>query len=51
MYLVDTSVRSTLDCLIVQCAIEHRLVLLHVDREFAAMAPARRALRQLHFLS
>lgn len=45
------TVRSTLDCLIAQCAIEHRLVLLHGDRDFAAMAPARRALRQLHFLS
>jgi predicted nucleic acid-binding protein len=32
------TVRSTIDCLIAQIAIEHNLLLLHNDRDFDAMA-------------
>jgi len=32
------TVRSTIDCLIAQIAIEHDLLLLHSDRDFDAMA-------------
>jgi predicted nucleic acid-binding protein len=32
------TVRSTIDCLISQIAIEHNLLLLHSDRDFDAMA-------------
>jgi predicted nucleic acid-binding protein len=42
------TVRSTLDCLIAQCAIEHNLVLLHHDRDFSNMVMPE--LRQKHFL-
>jgi predicted nucleic acid-binding protein len=31
------TVRSTIDCLIVQIAIEHKLVLLHNDKDFTAI--------------
>lgn len=44
------TVRSTLDCLIAQCAIEHELILLHQDNDFKYMATALPALRQKHFL-
>ncbi|SMM97913.1 PIN domain protein [uncultured Candidatus Thioglobus sp.] len=30
--------RSTIDCLIVQCAIENNLILLHNDRDFSKIA-------------
>lgn len=33
------TVRSTIDCLIAQVALEHELFLLHHDRDFTAMAP------------
>lgn len=33
------TVRSTLDCLIAQIALENKLLLLHNDRDFDAMAP------------
>jgi len=33
------TVRSTIDCLIVQIAIEHNLFLLHNDKDFEQMAP------------
>ncbi|MDX2494566.1 MAG: PIN domain nuclease [Desulfuromusa sp.] len=33
------TVRSTIDCLIAQIAIEHELLLLHNDKDFTAMAP------------
>ena len=32
------TLRSSIDCLIAQCAIEHKLVLLHNDRDFKQMA-------------
>jgi predicted nucleic acid-binding protein len=44
------TVRSTLDCLIAQCAIEHELVLLHNDRDYVGLGQAAPALRQKHFL-
>lgn len=44
------TVRSTLDCLIAQCAIEHELILLHHDRDFKQMATIVPALQQKHFL-
>ncbi|MBI4754818.1 MAG: PIN domain-containing protein [Betaproteobacteria bacterium] len=44
------TVRSTVDCLIAQCAMEHGLVLLHHDSDFRFMAAAVPALRQRHFL-
>jgi len=44
------TVRSTLDCLVAQCAIEHGLVLLHNDRDFAQMGAVRKTLKQRHFI-
>ncbi len=44
------TVRSTLDCLIAQCALEHGLILLHHDRDFKNMAAVLPALRHKHFL-
>lgn len=44
------TVRSTLDCLIAQSAIEHELILLHHDRDFKQMAEIVPALRQKHHL-
>ena len=44
------TVRSTLDCLIAQCAIEHDLILLHHDRDFEQMATIVPTLQHKHFL-
>jgi predicted nucleic acid-binding protein len=44
------TVRSTVDCLIAQCALEHDLILLHHDRDFKNLGRALPALRQKHFL-
>ncbi len=44
------TVRSSLDCLIAQCAIEHGLTLLHNDRDYLAIATMVPDLRQKHFL-
>jgi predicted nucleic acid-binding protein len=33
------TIRSTIDCLIAQVAIEHELFLLHNDKDFTVMAP------------
>lgn len=44
------TVRSTLDCLIAQCAIEHNLVLLHNDRDYVGLGKSTANLRQHHFL-
>ena len=33
------TIRSTVDCLIAQIALEHELFLLHNDKDFSAMAP------------
>lgn len=40
------TIRSTVDCLIAQLAIEHEAVLLHGDRDFTRMAEVIVALRQ-----
>lgn len=44
------TVRSTLDCLIAQCAIEHDLILLHNDRNYLGLSQSASTLRQKHFL-
>lgn len=44
------TVRSTIDCLIAQCAIENGLILLHHDRDFKHMATVISTLNQRHFL-
>ncbi|PKO55675.1 MAG: VapC toxin family PIN domain ribonuclease [Betaproteobacteria bacterium HGW-Betaproteobacteria-21] len=44
------TVRSTLDCLIAQCALDHDLVLLHNDRDYRHIASICPELRQRHFL-
>ena len=33
------TIRSTIDCLIAQVALEHELLLLHNDQDFTAMSP------------
>ena len=33
------TIRSTIDCLIAQTALEHKLILLHNDRDYTVMAP------------
>jgi predicted nucleic acid-binding protein len=38
-------VRSTIDCLIAQIAVEHGLLLLHDDRDFAHMQTVESNLR------
>lgn len=38
----DITVRSTIDCLIAQIAIEHNLLLLHNDSDFEALAKVAR---------
>lgn len=43
------TIRSTLDCLIAQCAIEHNLVLLHHDRDFLNMGLVMPTFHQKHF--
>jgi predicted nucleic acid-binding protein len=45
------TVRSTLDCLIARCAIEHGLILLHNDQDFQRMGPIATGLKQKHFMS
>ena len=42
--------RSSIDCLIAQCAIENDLILLHQDRDFIHMQGTVPALNQIHFL-
>lgn len=44
------TVRSTVGCMVAQCAIEHDLILLHNDRDFERMSSVRKNLRQRHFL-
>lgn len=44
------TIRSGVDCLIAQCAIESNLTLLHHDRDFAHIATVQPALRQMSFL-
>jgi predicted nucleic acid-binding protein len=44
------TIRSSIDCLIAQCAKERELILLHNDRDYLAMAQVVPELRQKHFL-
>lgn len=44
------TVRSTLDCLIAVCAMEHDLALLHNDRDYLGLSRVVPGLRQKHFL-
>jgi len=44
------TVRSTLDCLIAQCAIEHELILFHQDKDFLRLSRLLPKLQQKHFL-
>ncbi len=48
---VGVTVRSALDCLIVQCALEHELILFHQDKDFIQLATVLPKLHQKHFLS
>ena len=45
------TVRSSVDCLIAQCALENELILLHHDKDFMQLAKVVPELRQKHFLS
>jgi predicted nucleic acid-binding protein len=44
------TVRSSLDCLIAQCALEHRLILLHQDYDFVKLGEVTPKLKQQHYL-
>lgn len=44
------TLRSSLDCLVAQSAIEHELILLHQDRDYLHMAALVPELKQQHFL-
>jgi hypothetical protein len=44
------TVRSSVDCLIAQCALENELVLLHQDRDYLNMQPLVPELAQKYFL-
>ena len=44
------TVRSSIDCLIAQCAIENGLILLHQDRDYTHVGKVLSGLRQKHFL-
>ncbi|RLA53815.1 MAG: hypothetical protein DRR42_03680 [Gammaproteobacteria bacterium] len=44
------TVRSSVDCLIAQCALEKELELLHQDRDYINMQPLVPGLAQKHFL-
>ena len=45
------TVRSSIDCLIAQCALENNLVILHHDKDFEQLAKLIPELRQLSFLN
>ena len=44
------TVRSSIDCLIAQCALENELILLHHDKDFRNLEKVIPKLRQKHFL-
>ena len=44
------TVRSSIDCLIAQCALENDLILLHHDKDYKNLAKVVPQLRQKHFL-
>ena len=45
------TIRSSIDCLIAQCAIENKLVLLHQDRDYVKIKTIAPGLGQKHFLN
>ena len=45
------TVRSSIDCLIAQCALENELVLLHHDSDYIKIQSVVPELKQKHFLS
>lgn len=45
------TIRSSLDCLIAQCALEHGLILLHHDRDFLQVGLVHKHLKHQHFLN
>lgn len=44
------TIRSSIDCLIAQCALEHGLVLIHQDRDYVKLGQVVPKLKQQHFL-
>ncbi len=44
------TIRSSIDCLIAQCALENELILLHHDRDYRNLEKVLPQLRQKHFL-
>jgi hypothetical protein len=44
------TVRSSIDCLIAQCALENELILLHHDRDYKNLQKIMPRLKQKHFL-
>ena len=44
------TVRSSIDCLIAQCALENDLILLHHDKDYTNLEKVVPQLRQRHFL-
>ena len=44
------TVRSSIDCLIAQCALENELILLHHDRDYIKIQSVVSGLKQKHFL-
>jgi predicted nucleic acid-binding protein len=44
------TIRSSIDCLIAQCALENDLILLHEDRDYLRMQTYLPDLKQEHFL-
>jgi predicted nucleic acid-binding protein len=45
------TIRSSIDCLIARCALEHDLVLLHHDRDYIEIGSVITELKQKHFLN
>ncbi len=45
------TVRSSIDCLIAQCALENELILLHHDKDYKNLEKVIPQLRQKHFLA
>ena len=45
------TIRSSIDCLIAQCALENELILLHHDKDYRNLQAVLPELRQKHFLA
>ena len=45
------TLRSSIDCLIAQCALENELILLHHDKDYRNLEKVAPSLRQKHFLA